>query len=149
MTAPAMLEVAAGLIFRAGRVLLAQRRAGDHLGGLWEFPGGKREAGESFPDALRRELREELGIEVEVGERLATAVHHYPGRSVHLEFYRCHLVSGDPRPTGCAALAWAGREELAHYTFPAADEGMVAQLRERPEFWQWARAPAGPEKVVA
>jgi len=133
---PKMIEVAAGLVFRQGRVLLAQRFAGGHLGGLWEFPGGKREAGESFPEALRRELQEELGIEVEVGERVEGIVHHYPERVVRLEFFRCRLCQGEPRPLGCASLVWAAPEELDRYVFPAADERLLARLRAAPEFWR-------------
>ena len=84
-----VIEVAAGVIFRDSRVLITQRRKDDHLGGLWEFPGGKREPSESYEDCLRRELREELGIEVEVGEVLASLTHAYPDKTVHLEFFRC------------------------------------------------------------
>src|SRR5216117_3701039 len=69
------IEVAAGVVFRDGRVLITQRRPDDHLGGLWEFPGGKRESGETFEECLQRELREELGIEVEVGEWLGSVTH--------------------------------------------------------------------------
>src|SRR6185369_202540 len=83
------IEVAAGVVFRDGRVLITQRRPGGHLGGLWEFPGGKRESGETFARCLRRELMEELGIEAEVGECLGSVTHRYPGKTVRLKFYRC------------------------------------------------------------
>src|SRR5262245_15313555 len=78
------IEVAAGVVFRDGQVLITQRRPGDHLGGLWEFPGGKREPGETFEVCLQRELKEELGIEVDVGEWLDSVTHAYPEKTVHL-----------------------------------------------------------------
>ncbi len=100
------IEVSAGLVFHNGRLLITQRRAGDHLGGLWEFPGGKREASETFEACLKRELHEELGIEVSVGTLLEDVSHHYPEKSVRLQFFQCRLVSGTPTPHGCADLAW-------------------------------------------
>jgi 8-oxo-dGTP diphosphatase len=130
------IEVAAGLVFHAGRLLLTQRRPGDHLGGLWEFPGGKREPGESFEDCLRRELREELGIEVEVGPCLAAVTHPYPEKTVHLRFYRCQLQRGQPQPLGCAAVAWVSPDELSRYAFPAADEQLLVRLRSEPGLWR-------------
>src|SRR5438309_9744832 len=84
------IEVAAGLIFRDGKLLITQRRPHDHLGGLWEFPGGKRECNESFQECLARELREELGIHVEVGEIVEEITHVYPEKAVHLKFFGCH-----------------------------------------------------------
>jgi mutator protein MutT len=131
-----MIDVAAALLFRHGRVLLTQRRPAGHLGGLWEFPGGKREPGESFAGCLRRELREELGIEVEVGELVERLTHAYPDRTVHLEFFRCALVANEPRPLGCHDLAWASPGELARYKFPAADARLVDKLLASPELWR-------------
>lgn len=130
------IEVAAGLIFRQGRLLLAQRRAGDHLGGAWEFPGGKREPGESFEACLARELYEELGIEVRVGRLVECVNYDYPEKSVHLRFYLCQLLKGEPRPLGCAAVVWVKREELAHYEFPPADARLLQKLRDHDEWWQ-------------
>lgn len=130
------LEVAAGLIFRDGRLLITQRRDGDHLGGLWEFPGGKREAGESFETCLQRELREELGVEVEVQNLVAEITHAYPDRLVHLQFLKCRLIRHEPQPHGCQAVAWVTPDELASYTFPAADERLLAQLQTTPELWR-------------
>lgn len=130
-----MVPVSAGLVFHQGRLLITQRRPGDHLGGLWEFPGGKLEPGETFEACLVRELREELGIETEVEEPLAELTHHYPGKSVHLRFFRCRLLSGDPRPLGCHDLAWVTLEELGQHEFPAADSQLLAKLRVSPELW--------------
>jgi mutator protein MutT len=130
------IEVAAGLVFRAGRLLITQRPPGGHLAGLWEFPGGKREPGESFEECLRRELREELGIEVAVGALVESIIHEYPGKAVHLRFYRCAWVAHEPLPLGCAALAWIGRSDLERYEFPAADARLLVTLRESDGMWQ-------------
>ena len=134
MPASPVIDVAAGLVFRAGKLLVAQRKAGSHLAGLWEFPGGKREAGESWEDCLRRELREELAIEVEVGRCFSEVTHAYPGKTVRLRFFVCALVSGEPRPIDCAALAWVTTEGLRDRGFPPADEQLLAALPAAPEF---------------
>lgn len=134
---PRSVEVSAGLIFRNGKVLITQRRAGDHLGGLWEFPGGKRRPDETFAECLVRELREELGIAVTVGELLESITHEYPERTVHLKFFVCQLAADQqPRALGCAALRWAGPRELTAHDFPPADARLLRNLLTRPELWQ-------------
>jgi 8-oxo-dGTP diphosphatase len=130
-----ILEVSAGLVFRGGKLLITQRNARDHLGGLWEFPGGKREPGESFEECLARELHEELGVRVAVGELLETIEHDYPGKSVRLKFFRCRLLAHEPRPLGCAAMAWITAGELANYEFPPADARLLEKLVETPALW--------------
>ena len=130
------IEVAAGLIFRDGKLLIAQRPAEAHLGGLWEFPGGKREPDETFEHCLIRELREELGVEVEVGEVLARAVHDYREKRVRLRFFACRLRRGEPRPLGCPALRWVEARELGDYDFPAADAQLLDKLRDEPGLWK-------------
>jgi 8-oxo-dGTP diphosphatase len=129
------IEVAAGLVFRQGKLLITQRYADAHLGGLWEFPGGKREAHETFENCLTRELREELGIEVAIGERVESLIHEYPGKTVHLEFFRCVWLKHEPRTLGCDALRWVSAEELKDYSFPAADEQLLGRLRTDPSLW--------------
>jgi mutator protein MutT len=126
----AAIDVAAGLVFRGGKLLIAQRYPQSHCGGLWEFPGGKREKGETFEQCLRRELVEELGIEVEVGELLESIRHDYPDKSVFLKFFICQWLKNEPRPIHCNAVAWVNREELALYEFPAADARLLEKLRE-------------------
>src|SRR5437870_5817762 len=111
------VDVAAALIFHAGKLLITQRPADAHLGGLWEFPGGKREPGETFEQCLARELREELGIEADIGELIEGLTHQYPGKTVHLRFYRCRCASQEPRTLGCAAFKWISPAELQHYNF--------------------------------
>ena len=126
--------MAAGLIFRDGKLLITQRKAGSHLAGLWEFPGGKREPGESWDHCLRRELREELAIEVGVGPLFSEVTHAYPEKTVHLRFFVCSLIAGEPQPIDCAAVAWVTAEELTHYQFPAADAVLLEALPSAPEF---------------
>ena len=130
-----LIEVAAGLVFRGGKLLITQRHQNSHLGGLWEFPGGKRKAGETFEQCLVRELKEELGVTVAVGELLEEITHAYPEKTVHLKFLVCRLVEGEPAPLDCAAVKWVGCEELAHHEFPAADAKLLAILQSTPRLW--------------
>jgi len=124
-----VVEVSAALIFRDGKLLITQRHANAHLGGLWEFPGGKREAGETFEQCLVREIREELGVAISVGALFEEVAHDYPEKSVHLKFFMCRLLSGEPHPLDCAAVKWIGRAELAAHDFPAADAHLLARLQ--------------------
>lgn len=130
-----MIPVAAGLIVRDGRLLVAQRPAGTHLAGLWEFPGGKVQPGESWEDALQRELQEELDCTVHVGALYEEVVHPYPGKTVHLRFYRCSLTQGEPRPVECAAVTWTDRERLRQFEFPPADARLLDRLQADTAFW--------------
>jgi len=130
-----VIDVTAGLVFRAGKLLITQRPAGTHLGGLWEFPGGKLETGETFEAALVRELDEELGIDVAVGELVEAITHDYPEKSVHLKFFRCEWLAREPHPHEVAAIAWVTRDELEDYEFPAADARLLDQLRSDDSWW--------------
>src|ERR1041385_594496 len=116
-----IIEVSAALIFHNSKLLITQRHADSHLGGLWEFPGGKRETNETFEQCLIREIREELGIEISVGKLFEEIFHDYPGKSVHLKFFICELLEGEPKPLGCAAFKWISKTELGDFEFPAAD----------------------------
>lgn len=131
-----VIDVSAGLIFRDGTLLITQRHASDHLGGLWEFPGGKREPGESFEQCLVRELEEELGIRVEVGAELEDLTHAYPEKRVRLKFFKCRLLSGEPRPLGCSQLRWVAPAELERYDFPEADARLLLRLAIDAGLWQ-------------
>jgi mutator protein MutT len=130
------LDVAAALVFRDGKLLITQRYADAHLGGLWEFPGGKREPNESFEVCLARELREELGIEVVVGGLVESLTHAYPEKTVHLKFYRCRWEKHEPQPLGCSAFKWVSAGELKDYAFPAADSRLLDKLRHDQEMWE-------------
>ena len=132
---PKGVEVAAGLVFRGGKLLITRRPAGAHLGGLWELPGGKREPGETFSECLVRELREELGIEVEVGRRLESVTHAYPDKTVCLQFFLCRWKRREPRALGCPAFKWVEADELGDYQFPAADARLIQLLQTTPELW--------------
>ena len=129
------IEVSAGLVFRDGKLLITQRHKDSHLGGLWEFPGGKREANETFEECLVRELREELGIEVEVGELLESLTHTYPEKTVSLKFFRCRWLKNEPRPIDCSDLKWIAAAELQDYEFPEADAKLLEMLAGSPGLW--------------
>lgn len=135
VTPPPTVEVAAGLIVRHGRLLIARRYPGSHLGGLWEFPGGKREKGETFEEALVRELQEELDVTVSVGEMIEAVEHTYPDKTVRIRFFRCRIRSGEPRPVGCHGLKWIPRSALGEQRFPEADEHLLERLAREAEFW--------------
>ncbi len=128
------VDVVAGVIWerkpsgRQARVLLAQRRADDMLGGLWEFPGGTVEPGETFGVALRRELLEELGIEVVVGSRLTTIEHGYSHFKMSLHVFDCRHKKGRPRALGCAAWAWVTLADVGDYALSVADQAVVRTL---------------------
>jgi mutator protein MutT len=124
-----VIDVAAALIFRDGKLLITRRRDDAHLGGLWEFPGGKRETDETFEQCLVRELREELGVKSSVGELFEEVTHTYPEKTVRLKFFICRLARGEPQPLGCAAVKWAGKSELDNHDFPAADARLLDKLR--------------------
>jgi 8-oxo-dGTP diphosphatase len=127
---PLLIEVAAALIQdAAGRYLITQRRRGSHLEGLWEFPGGKRDAGEELACCLRRELMEELGARFTIGEKVDTIRWEYPDRAVVLHFFRCRLASGTIEPQESQAMAWVAPADLARYDFPPADRELITRLR--------------------
>ena len=129
------IEVAAGLVFRDGKLLITQRPAESHLGGRWEFPGGKRENGETFENCLRRELREELGIDVVIHELIESVTHEYKEKIVTLNFYRCSWKTNEPQALGCPAFCWVTPGELTNHEFPEADVKLVELLRTRTELW--------------
>jgi mutator protein MutT len=130
-----VIEVAAGLVFRDGKLLIAQRYETDHQGGLWEFPGGKRRPHECYESCLRREILEELGMEIEVGSVLEEITHAYPDRTVQLRFFLCTWSRREPRSLGCQAWAWITRDELLNYDFPPADRHLLRRLQEDAQLW--------------
>ena len=125
--AAAVVDVVAAVIERDGRYLITRRLEGTHLAGLWEFPGGKILPGEKPEDALRRESKEELGVEATVGELIETVDWTYPEKTVRILFFRC-AVQGEPCPQERQEMLWVEAAELPAYRFPAADLGLVERL---------------------
>jgi len=121
------IVVTAAVIDRDNQFLVTRRQKGVHLEGVWEFPGGKCEAGESLEACLARELREELDVEARVGAEVFTTTHTYPDRRVELHFLRCEL-NGEPRPQVGQEMRWVSREELATLEFPPADAELIRLL---------------------
>jgi 8-oxo-dGTP diphosphatase len=107
--------------------LVTRRPPGVHLAGQWEFPGGKCELGESLEECLAREIREELAVDIQIGQEIVTTVHDYPDRRVELHFFRCEL-RGDPVPQQGQDMRWVAQHVLATLPFPPADEAVIRLL---------------------
>jgi len=122
------LLVTAGVIIGKKKVLVAQRMEGAPRGLLWEFPGGKVKEGEDPREALRRELKEELDVDVEVGKILEVVFHIYPEYPILLLTYHCRIIKGVPKPIGCHDLRWVSLEELNELAMPPADEPIRKRL---------------------
>jgi mutator protein MutT len=123
------IEVVAGLISdEAGRYLITRRRKGTHLEGLWEFPGGKREADETLEQSLGRELSEELGAVFTVGERIETVRWTYPEKTVVLHFFRCRVSAGTIAPQEGQRMEWVAPADFHRFEFPPADAALLAHL---------------------
>lgn len=123
--------VAVGVLIDAeGRVLVSRRAPGADQGGLWEFPGGKVEARESVGDALRRELEEELGVQIEDSEPLMVVEHDYGDKQVRLDVHRVTRWQGEPRGQEGQPLAWQFPTDLSLWPFPAANTSILAGLCE-------------------
>ncbi|HLG41730.1 MAG TPA: 8-oxo-dGTP diphosphatase MutT [Planctomycetota bacterium] len=121
-------DVAAGILWNGSQVLIARRLKRDHQGGRWEFPGGKRHSGESIPECLRREMQEEIGIEVDVGPLWRALTHVYPDRRVTLYFHFCDLRSGTPTPIECSELRWIAPVDLKRHDFVDGDLPVLPDL---------------------
>ena len=129
MTTPrrVIVVLAAVVEQEGGRLLVTRRIDGTHLAGLWEFPGGKCEPGESHEACLTRELAEELGVEAEIGDELLTTEHDYTDRVIRLHFRRCR-IAGDPQPLLGQEIRWIHRRELLTLEFPPADRELIDLL---------------------
>jgi mutator protein MutT len=122
------VEVVAAIVRRNGTILITRRLDHVHLAGLWEFPGGKVEPGESLEAALLREIREELGVQIAVGPEIFTIEHDYPTKSVRLHFFDCSVVQGEPQALDVSDLRWVTRTQLADFEFPPADAELIQKL---------------------
>lgn len=128
---PDVVLVAAAIIAREGRYLIAQRKPGTHLGGFWEFPGGKCQSGESLEACLARELREELDVAISTPVPFRTIRHAYADKTIELHFFRCSLQGGEPEARECAEIRWVNPEEFSLYRFPPADDEILFALQRR------------------
>lgn len=126
-----MKEVSAGLIVRNGKVLIGQRPEGKALAGYWEFPGGKREAGETIEECLVRELREELGVEATVGAHILDKLYQYPDDLFRISLFFAKIGDGSEIEAKVhQQLVWAGKEDLDKYNFLPADADIIEALKD-------------------
>ncbi len=121
-------QVTAALIVEGGKLLITKRPEKGLLGGLWEFPGGKQEPGETLEECLKRELREELGIETEIGEEFCAVDHAYTHFRITLHVFHASIKSGQPKEIQVADLRWIELGELPQYAFPRADRHVIQKL---------------------
>jgi 8-oxo-dGTP diphosphatase len=136
-----ILVVAAAILDGSGRVLIAERPAGKHMAGRWEFPGGKVAPGESEEAALARELAEELGIEVTGARAMMRLRHSYPDRTVELSMWVVESYRGEPRPLDGQRLRWVPRAQLGEEDILEADRPFVAALV------QWPSPFKNPDRI--
>jgi 8-oxo-dGTP diphosphatase len=124
-----MIDVTAAIWVENGRVLVARRPPGVSQAGLWEFPGGKVRPGETPEQCLQREIREELGVEIAVGDFFAESIYAYGTKTIRLLAYRVSLISGAPALNDHSELAWAALADLGGYRFCPADVPLVQKLQ--------------------
>ncbi len=136
--------IGVGVIWKAGRILIARRRDDQMLGGLWEFPGGKQCRGETIEQTVRREVREETGLRVRVGDSYATVRHAYSHFRITLKAFRCEWISGTPRPRASAELKWIAPGDLSRYPFPRANRRISDVITLRGKATVSRRAPRKP-----
>lgn len=123
-----IVDVVAAIIRHEGKILITRRFDHVHLPGFWEFPGGKVEKNEPFHTALEREIREELGVTIQIADELFSVEHQYPTKSVRLHFFNCTIPEGEPRPLEVADLRWVYPAELKQFQFPPADDKLILIL---------------------
>ncbi len=125
-----MKEVSAALIVRNDKVFIAQRPKGKPLPDLWEFPGGKQEEGETLPQCLKRELKEELDVNAEVGEFLMDTTYAYPNGEFRINLYRVHIPDGEePKLNVHQNATWISPAEMKNFEFPPADKEIISYLQ--------------------
>jgi len=120
--------VAIGIIIKNGQFLIARRMENVHLGGLWEFPGGKRLGHEKLKECLQREIKEEVGVEVNVHRKMKSFTHQYSIVRVSLHTYLCSIKTGTPKPIGCKEIRWVSPSEFKSFTFPPANDPLINEL---------------------
>lgn len=123
-----ILEVGCAIIERQGKILIAQRRDEDHLGGYWEFPGGKKEIGEMIEECLVREALEELDVVIRPRRLLREITYSYPERDLRLIFWLCDWQDKEPRKIECQDFRWIHPDELRNFKFPPADADLIEEI---------------------
>ena len=122
-------EIGIGLVFNIeGKLLIDQRLENSSMGGMWEFPGGKKNSQESIEDTIKRELKEELGIVIKVGEKLVSFEHAYSHKKLYFTVHICEWISGEPQPLASQKLLWVSPEKLFDFPFPAANTKIISEL---------------------
>ena len=124
-----MKEVTAAIILKANRVLIAQRAPGENLAGKWEFPGGKIEPGETLQECLKREIREELDVDIEVLDFFSESIYTYQNGTIKLMAFLCKWITGDFTLNAHSHIAWVNHHELDLYDFAPADIPLVEKLK--------------------
>lgn len=119
-----MIEVVAGIIYKDNKFLIAQRNLKKSQGGFWEFPGGKVEPGETYEEALRREIKEEFDADIEVNEYVGENVHHYPEKDIKLIFYKAKLISKEIKLLEHEDFRWITKQEKDNFEFSGADKAV-------------------------
>ena len=123
------LEIGIGIIFnKKGELLIDQRLDESNMGGMWEFPGGKKESSESIEDTILREIQEELAIDVKIGEKLLSFTHLFSNKKLYFTVHICTWVSGSPKPLASQRVLWIAPKELYDFPFPAANKKIIDQL---------------------
>ena len=128
------LDVAVAVIERAGQILIAQRKLEDSFGGRWEFPGGKLNPGETLEACLIREIQEELGLLIEVGQLIKVVEYSHPHRLIRLHCFSCRVLEGEPQALDCAGWRWVGTSELTQFQFPPASYPIIESLTGLPRW---------------
>ena len=122
-------EIGIGLVFNNnGELLIDKRLDSSSMGGMWEFPGGKKNPNESIEETIDREIREEVGIVVKVGEKLLSFEHAYSHKKIHFTVHLCELKSGEAKPLSSQKLLWVAPEKLLDFPFPAANSKIISEL---------------------
>ena len=128
-------EIGIGLVFNEnGELLIDQRLESSSMGGMWEFPGGKKNSDESIEKTIERELNEELGIVVKVGAKLLSFEHAYTHKKLYFTVHICEWISGEPKPLASQKLLWVSPERLYEFPFPAANAKIICELQKHIEF---------------
>jgi 8-oxo-dGTP diphosphatase len=114
---------------QSGQILIDRRKIGGTMGGLWEFPGGKIEAGETVAECIVREIREELAIEINVGAHLISIEHNYPTFQLMAIVHHCQHLNGIPQPIESEEIRWVNASDLSQYQFPAANDAIIRAIQ--------------------